>query len=350
VPGFPAEESSRKERKGNRYGNAKEISLCAFAKNFAPFAFWVLNLKLYSSMPGKTLTLPAFAKINWTLRVLGKRPDGYHEIRTLLQTISLHDTLSFTATDTSHLVLSCDERMISAGAENLVCRAAAALQKQFAPQKGAYIRLEKRIPSQAGLGGGSADAGVTLLALAKLWDTGATDDELREIAATLGADVPFFLMGGTALATGTGKDLTAVADGPDSFLLVIKPKAAMSTTEAYEALNSPSLTSAEAKTILSSSQETEFFDNRNPNGLQNDFEGVAFGCAPEIERARAALYKAGARAALLAGSGSAVFGVFDNKNGQVRAMQVAELEPGWRVFPCRTVGRSHYRSAMGPAA
>ena len=301
-------------------------------------------------MFGKTLTLPAFAKINWTLRVLGKRPDGYHEIRTVLQTISLHDTLSFTATETPHLVLSCDDETVPAGAENLVCLAAAALQKQFAPHKGAYIRLEKRIPSQAGLGGGSADAAVTLLALAKLWDTGASDDVLGEIAGTLGADVPFFLMGGTALASGTGKDLTALADALGSFLLVIKPNAVISTTQAYHALNAPSLTTAEAKTILSSSQEREFFDDRNPEGLENDFEVVAFGCEPEIERTRAALLKAGAQAALLAGSGSAVFGVFDNEDGQARAMQAVELEPGWRVFPCRTVGRSHYRSAMGPAA
>src|SRR5712664_4221217 len=107
-------------------------------------------------MAASTLTLPAFSKINLSLRVLGKRPDGYHEIQTGLQTISLHDTLRFTVTDTPHIVLACDDRRVSSGAENLVCRAAAALQQRFGSQPGAYIRLEKKIPTEAGLGGGSA--------------------------------------------------------------------------------------------------------------------------------------------------------------------------------------------------
>jgi 4-diphosphocytidyl-2C-methyl-D-erythritol kinase len=109
------------------------------------------------------------------------------------------------------------------------------------------------------------------------------------------------------------------------------------------------LTSAEAKTILSSSQRGEFFDNLNSDALQNDFEAVALGLAPEIARAKAALIRAGAQAALLAGSGSAVFGFFDGGNAQERAIQTIELEAGWRVFPCRTVGRSQYRSAMSSA-
>src|ERR1700674_1697077 len=112
-------------------------------------------------MSCSTLTLPAFAKINLSLRVLGKRPDGYHEVDTVLQTISLHDTITFTATETPEIVLSCDEQSVPTGADNLVFRAAKALQDRFARDKGARIFLAKRIPAQAGLGGGSADAGVT---------------------------------------------------------------------------------------------------------------------------------------------------------------------------------------------
>src|SRR6266446_8574524 len=107
-------------------------------------------------MSGSTITLPAFAKINLSLRVLGKRPDGYHKIQTVLQTISLHDRLRFTVTDTPHIVLACDDRRLPSGAENLVCRAAAGLQRRFNSPRGAYIRLEKKIPTEAGLGGGSA--------------------------------------------------------------------------------------------------------------------------------------------------------------------------------------------------
>jgi 4-diphosphocytidyl-2-C-methyl-D-erythritol kinase len=301
-------------------------------------------------MAQTTLTLPAFAKINFSLRILGRRPDGYHEILTVLQTISLHDTLRITAMGGSHLVLSCDDLSVPAGAENIVIRAARALQKQCAPDKGAYIRLEKRIPSAAGLGGGSSDAAVTLLALANLWDTPVSEGELLEIAGNLGADVPFFFHGGTALATGVGKDIDELPDPPrETFLLVVKPKASISTANAYSALKARSLTTVEAKTILSSSHKSKFLDNSDSEALQNDFEEVVFSLEPEIGRAKAALLKAGARVAMLAGSGSAVFGIFDSGDALERAIQAIELEAGWRVFPCKTVGRSLNKSAMGSA-
>jgi 4-diphosphocytidyl-2-C-methyl-D-erythritol kinase len=300
-------------------------------------------------MFGTTLTLPAFAKINLSLRVLGKRPDGYHEIQTVFQTISLHDTLRFTLTNAPHIVLACDDRRVPSGAENIVCRAAVALQQRFKSQQGAYISLEKKIPIEAGLGGGSADAAVTLLALAHLWQTRAAEHDLLDIAGGLGADVPFFLNGGTALGTGIGREVTELSDADGKFLIVIKPNTRISTASAYQALNAPPLTSAEGKTILSSSQLGEFFDNLDSDALQNDFEAVVFGLEPEIARAKAALIKSGARASLLAGSGSAVFGIFDGGDAQERAIQTIELEAGWRVFPCRTVGRSQYRSALNSA-
>jgi 4-diphosphocytidyl-2-C-methyl-D-erythritol kinase len=300
-------------------------------------------------MSSSTLTLPAFAKINLGLRVLGKRRDGYHEIRTVFQTISLRDTLRLNVTDALPIVLACDDRRVPSGAENIVRRAATALQQRCKVQQGAYIRLEKRIPTESGLGGGSSDAAVTLLALARLWQTSATEGDLIEIAGSLGADVPFFLTGGTALGTGIGKDIAEVTDTDEKFLIVIKPNAGISTAAAYQALNAPSLTSAEGKTILSSSQRGEFFDNLDPDALQNDFEAAAFGLEPEIARAKATLIRSGARAALLAGSGSAVFGIFDGGDAQERAIQTIELEPGWRVFPCSTVGRSQYRSAISSA-
>src|SRR3982074_2398644 len=119
-------------------------------------------------MARSTLIFPAFAKVNWNLCVRGKRPDGYHEIDTVLQTISLHDTIRLTVTETPEIVLACDDRSLPPGAEHLVYRAASALQARFSLGKGARIRLEKRIPAQAGLGGGSSDAAVTLLGLSRL--------------------------------------------------------------------------------------------------------------------------------------------------------------------------------------
>lgn len=295
------------------------------------------------------LILPAFGKINLRLRVLGKRPDGYHEIDTVLQTISLHDTITLTPTDYPEIVVSCDDRSLPTGAGNLVYRAAESLQKGFASGRGVRIRLEKRIPIQAGLGGGSADAAVTLIALAHLWGTNAKAPDLFEIANLLGADVPFFFFGGTALGTGTGRAVTPLPDAPGRFLLVLKPNTSIATSDAYESLKARSLTTMEAKTILSSSHPSDVSHSFDSDALQNDFEPVVDALEPEIERARAALVQAGAATVLLAGSGSAVFGVFDSGDEQERAIQVIELEAGWRVFPCQTVGRGQYHSAMGSA-
>jgi 4-diphosphocytidyl-2-C-methyl-D-erythritol kinase len=305
-------------------------------------------------MSGSTLTLPAFAKINLGLRVLGKRPDGYHEIDTVLQTISLHDTIQLTITDSPEIVLSCNDRSLPQGADNLVYRAAHALQLRFSAEKGVHIRLEKRIPAQAGLGGGSSDAAVTLVGLAQLWEPNATLGDVLQIAAELGSDVPFFFCGGTVRAGGTGSSLTVLDDTPERYLLIVKPNAGISTSAAYESLKARPLTSAlttaGAKTILSSSGQGENSDSLDHKGLQNDFEPVAFQLEPEIERAKIALMRAGAEAVLLAGSGSALVGFFDKEDAQARAIQGIELEAGWRVFPCRTVGRDSYRRAIGEGA
>ena len=300
-------------------------------------------------MSAKTITFPAFAKINWSLRVRGKRADGFHEIDTVLQTISLHDTLAVQATDDAQISLWCDDRAVPADERNLVWRAAVALQKQCREKRGVRIRLEKRIPAQAGLGGGSSDAAISLAALAHVWEIQLNKRELIEIAEELGADVPFFLFGGAARATGVGKTVSPLADAPETYLLVLKPSASVATGDAYAALNAPALTTSDAKIILSSSQADDLSGKLNPKLLHNDFEAAAFQLEPEIGRAKAALMKSGAQAALLAGSGSAVFAVFENKDAQERAIQAIELEAGWRVFPCKTVGRSHYQTALGPA-
>ena len=300
-------------------------------------------------MSQRTLTLPAFAKINWRLRVLGKREDGYHEIDTVLQTVSVHDLLTVTVTDDPTITLSCDDRTVPSDKHNLIWRAASALKARYSVNRGASMRLEKRIPVQAGLGGGSSDAAVTLIALAHLWEIEAPEVDLIDLAADLGNDVPFFLYGGTARGTDTGKTISPLADAPETYSVALKPNANIATTKAYHMLNAHTLTSSDSKFILSSSLVDDFADILGPKRLRNDFEAVAFQLKPEIERAKAGLLKAGARAAMLAGSGSAVFGIFDNQDAQERAIQAIELEAGWRVFPCKTVGRDHYRSAMGPA-
>jgi 4-diphosphocytidyl-2-C-methyl-D-erythritol kinase len=298
----------------------------------------------------ETFTLPSFAKINWILRVLGRRTDGFHELHTIFQTVTLHDTISFTARDDAELQLTCDSPDIPVNERNLILRAALALREKHDIKKGASLHLEKVIPVEGGLGGGSSNAAIALLGLARLWKIETNLHELTKIGASLGADVPFFLTGGTALGTGLGTEVKSVKEVKAEHLLIIKPAAKVSTAEAYKALNAPALTKVESDIILSISRVDEQFRNSYPDALHNDFEPVVFQLKPEIERAKNALLDMGARASLLAGSGSSVFGVFDNQAAQERAVDALREEKGWRLFRCATIARAEYLSALGECA
>ena len=296
-----------------------------------------------------SIRLPSFAKINLSLRVLGKRPDGYHEINTTLQTISLHDDLLFERNVSGEISLACDNPEIPLGADNLVVRAALSLKDHYSADAGVDIRLHKRIPAKAGLGGGSSNAAVTLLALNALWQINASALDLSAIAADLGADVPFFLHGGSAKGTGSGTTLMPLPDAEVMHLIVVHPRVSVSTAEAYEALNSPALTSNNPIPILAGSPNEGQFSKLNPRSvpeLENDFESVIFDMEPEIKRAKSALITAGAQSALLAGSGSSVFGIFANRETQQRAVKEIKLEPDWRIFDCVTVSRFEYDRAL----
>jgi len=300
-----------------------------------------------------SLSLPSFAKINWSLEILGKRPDGYHEVRTLLQTISLHDELHFELSEDRAVSLTCDNPDIPTGSDNLIVRAARALQERFAIEHGTRIRLEKRIPIKAGLGGASSNAAVTLLALHRLWHVKSAAGELLEIAAKLGADVPFFLLGGCVQATGTGTTLSplpSAAEPVRRHLIVITPNLGISTAAAYNALDSRALTTKNANHILSVSQSEANSWHLQPwtleDSLENDFESVIFDIEPEIRRTKETLLQAGALGALLDGSGSSVFGIFADEKDQQRAANEIQLEAGWRIFPCVTVSQIEYLRAV----
>ena len=301
-------------------------------------------------MFSETFTLHAYAKLNWILRVLGRRPDGYHELDTIFQTITLHDSLAFKWRSDERLSLTCDAPEIPLDESNLVMRAAEELRTLYNIRQGASIHLEKRIPVAGGLGGGSSDAAVTLLGLAHLWRLKTEKRELEEIGARLGADVPFFLTGGTARGTGLGTELTPLPDAPHAHLLIVKPKAQVSTAEAYKALSAPALTKVGGDIILSSSRSQAQFTDSLPESLINDFEPVIYGLQPEILRARDALLSAGARGALLAGSGASVFGLFENVKAQERAARVLSSERGWRVLMCATLSRARYLRQLGTCA
>lgn len=297
----------------------------------------------------QTFTLPAFAKINWTLRVLGRRADGYHELETIFQTVTLHDNLTFEPTSDNQITLICDDPEIPIDRRNLIVRAAESLRSRCGITIGASVRLEKRIPSPGGLGGGSSDAAVALLGLSYMSGHKLTRLELEEIGVSLGADVPFFFTGGTALGTGLGTQITPLPDAPEADLLIVSPNVEVSTADAYKALNSPALTKVRGDTILSSSRLRADFSDSLYGTLRNDFEDVIFGLHPEIMRAREVLTRLGARNALLAGSGASVFGVFDNVEAQSRAAEAMQSED-WRVFKCATLSRARYLKELGECA
>ena len=264
----------------------------------------------------------------------------------MLQTVSLCDEITFELRDDAEIRLTCDDPSIPVDDSNLIVKAARALS----PRLGAGITLVKKIPVKGGLGGGSSNAAITLMALNALWRLGLGDTDLKQLGSGLGADVPFFLSGGTALATGTGTEVSPLPDTRECYLLIVTPNASVATATAYEALKAPSLTTSESVSILASSFAEPFSQDCGQWPLHNDFEGVIFEIESEIRRAKLALLDAGARAALLAGSGSSVFGIFNDKAARDQALGNLRCEAGWRVFPCHTLSRSEYCQATDTGA
>jgi 4-diphosphocytidyl-2-C-methyl-D-erythritol kinase len=292
-------------------------------------------------------SLSAFAKINRTLRVLGKRADGFHEICTVFQTVSLADRITFESA--SETVLTCNVPGVPTDESNLILRAAKLLKEKFLTNEGARIHLEKRIPSPGGLGGGSSDAAIALIALVHLWKVKTNKRELSEIAAKLGADVPFFLTGGTALGTGLGTEIEPLPDVPKMLLLIVTPDVNVPTGEAYQALNAPSLTNENSKSILKNCRVEAETPGFLQTKLRNDFEKTIFRLQPEIARVKETLLQSGARDALLSGSGASVFAVFDNNELRGRVADfLRRNETAWRVFDCETVSRVEYLRQLQP--
>lgn len=279
--------------------------------------------------------------------MIGKRADGFHELCTLFQTISLHDNLTFSLDD--EIFLTCDKKEIPTGRENLILQAALFLREKYDIKKGARIHLEKRIPSPGGLGGGSSNAAIALLGLAKLWKIKIGFGELVKIGAKLGSDAPFFFYGGTALGTGRGTEIQPISDLRENFLLIVTPDVEISTSAAFARLKASRLTKTGSKSILEiCSAEAETFILRQI-ALKNDFEAVVFAFAPEVERVKRKLLELGASQAVLSGSGASVFAVFENEETRQATLKAIEDEKSWRKFAAATVSRKKYREALEKA-
>ena len=289
-------------------------------------------------------TLPSFAKINWLLRISGKRADGFHEICTVFQTVSLHDNLSFSRCD--EIVLTCQDKQIPTDERNLIVKAALELKQQFNIKTGAKIHLEKNIPAPGGLGGGSSNAAVALFGLIKLWEIEIDAVELLKIGVKLGSDVPFFFDGGTALGIGRGTDIFPLDDISENHILIVTPNVNVSTGEAFAGLNAPRLTNKTPKRILQLCRdEAQRLDLRQ-SLLVNDFEKTIFKIEPEIRRVKEKLLELEAKHALLSGSGASVFAVFDDKEQLQNACSALNVEQDWRRFIVRTISRLEYRTLL----
>jgi 4-diphosphocytidyl-2-C-methyl-D-erythritol kinase len=297
-----------------------------------------------STTKKRSVRLPAFAKVNLCLHVLGKRPDGYHELRTIFQAISLHDTLELSFAPKPGITLESNDASLPAGPENLVYRAIEAIACEIGFRGGIHARLEKRIPVARGLGGGSSDAAAALIGMLRLTKAKVHLPRLMEIAAGLGADVPFFLFGGRALAVNRGDEIYPLPDASPRTILVVSPhEIGVSTKDAYQWV------SAELTRLAKPNRIWGFCALcwSRQGSVANDFESPVFSRHPRLGEIRAGLLKRGAADAALAGSGSAVFGVFRNP---AQARRAARAFPEDSVFVVKTLSREEYGRALGWSA
>lgn len=280
----------------------------------------------------------ALAKINLSLKVLDRRPDGYHELRTVFQTVSLADTLEIEFAPAPRTRIEvCGAPEIP---DNLVERAARLALDALGITAQVRFGLTKRIPIGAGLGGGSSDAAAVLLALPVLAGGHIPLAGLIELAAQLGSDVPFFLLGGRAVALGRGTELYPLPEHRSRPALLVAPELPISTPEAYQALGRK-LTNQPPQSMISSFQSCIWQQTEGLAGAlgENDFESVVFDRHPQLKSLKRKLERLGAAPAMLSGSGSAMFGVFEKSQARERARRSFEKE---RVFPVSFVSRPRY--------
>ncbi|MBO8138103.1 MAG: 4-(cytidine 5'-diphospho)-2-C-methyl-D-erythritol kinase [Desulfotomaculum sp.] len=252
------------------------------------------------------LKLAAHAKINLTLKVLGKRNDGYHELETIMQSLELHDDI-YIEQRGEGIQLKVDGDA-PPGQDNLVYRAAAVIKEYTNSRKGCCIYLVKRIPMAAGLAGGSADAAAVLVGLNKLWELGLNKGELLKLAEKLGADVPFCLIGGTALARGKGEILTSLPKAPRMGVVLVKPSFGVSTAEVFRSFSGAALDkSPDTGAMISAIKEGDV--KGIAENLGNDLESVTMAMYPQLQEIKKQLKDAGALGVLMSGSGPTVFGL-----------------------------------------
>jgi 4-diphosphocytidyl-2-C-methyl-D-erythritol kinase len=292
----------------------------------------------------KSIRLRAFAKINLGLRILAERPDGYHEIRTIYQTIALHDRLEISLRKAGEGIrFECDNPEIPSGGENLVYRACDLWRHARGFRGGVRVRLEKMIPAGSGLGGASSDAAATLEGLERLTGQKLPPRLRFSLAAQLGSDVPLFLLGGRVLGCGCGEEVYPLPDLPPRKCLVVFPGFPISTAEAYREAGLRLTSQGKVRSINIVGAWPQF-PLMNWGPAENDFERVVFARWPELARLKRHLIRAGAEIASLTGSGSAVYAVFESARQLLHASKL--IPKGWLKFGSRTLSRADYRRLL----
>ncbi|NLO11878.1 MAG: 4-(cytidine 5'-diphospho)-2-C-methyl-D-erythritol kinase [Candidatus Cloacimonetes bacterium] len=272
----------------------------------------------------------SYAKINLSLEVLGKLPQGYHRIETLFASIDLYDGIRFALTKTPSIKLWCNLKELS-GTNNLIFRVADYLLQEYRPAQGIRIELEKRIPIAAGLGGGSSNAAITLVALNRLWELNLSSERLEAIAAAFGSDINFFLHGGCCLGEDRGQEITALDDISISNILLVNPGLQIPSAEAYRLVDVESI--SQPHSYRQTIRENKFFNRLEP-GIRARY--------PLIDAILRQMTKAGAHSALLSGSGSTCFGIYDNINALNKARAEFEAQGFW-THPTKTIGKEEYQ-------
>lgn len=281
----------------------------------------------------KSISLKAYAKINLTLDVLGKRADGYHDVKMIMQGINLYDIVTLESCENG-ITLSCDVTGLGEDRKNLAYRAAELMLLHYPQIKGLRITLEKRIPVAAGLGGGSADAAAVILGVNELYDLGLTKERLQEIALHLGSDVPFCLFPCTALAEGRGERLTDIVPCPLLWLVLVKPSFGVATKEVYENLKNVTIKKRpDTRAALRAIEETDI--ELLYCSMGNVLEYSTFALYPDLQRLVDELILLGAKKVMMSGSGTTLL-MFMNNEDDARAAALCCSKAGRDVIVTRT--------------
>lgn len=272
------------------------------------------------------ITERAYAKINLALDVLRRRPDGYHEVRMVMQTIHLYDKLTLSKTQDNVISLTTNLPFLPGNENNLVYRAIDLFRNTYGIDCGIRATLEKRIPIAAGMAGGSSDAAAALRAMNEMFHTRLSLEELQALGVKLGADIPYCLMGGTALAEGIGEKLTSLPPAPACSCLVVKPNFHLSTKLVYENLSlNENSSHPDVDAMLDAIHNDDY--RQMTTSIGNILESVSIRLHPEIDTIKQQMLELGADCALMSGSGPSVFGLFEHRQVAERAYRQFRIGP-----------------------